>query len=60
VVFFDQNTLAGDWRAQVRYCRENGIVGGSRVAEAHAGIDYAAGKGPRQSTRVGRLSMGVD
>jgi len=26
VVFFDQNTLAGDWRAQVRYCRENGIA----------------------------------
>jgi hypothetical protein len=23
------------------------IVGGIRVAEAHAGIDYAAGKGPR-------------
>ena len=23
---FDQNTLAGDWRAQVCYCRENGIA----------------------------------
>ena len=26
MVFFDQNTLAGDWRAQVRYCRQNGIA----------------------------------
>jgi hypothetical protein len=23
---FDQNTLAGDWRAQVYYCRENGVA----------------------------------
>jgi hypothetical protein len=24
-VVFDQNTLAGDWRAQVRYCKEQDI-----------------------------------
>ena len=29
------------------------VGGGIRVAEAHAGIDYAAGKGPRRSDRSG-------
>jgi hypothetical protein len=23
VVFFDQNSLTGDWRAQVRYCQDD-------------------------------------
>ena len=36
MVFFDQNTLAGDWRAQVRYCRENGIALHRDIAFASA------------------------
>ena len=39
VVFFDQNTLAGDWRAQVRYCRENGIALHRDIAFALAVAD---------------------
>jgi hypothetical protein len=35
------------------------IVGGSRVAEAHAGIDYAAGKGPRRSAHAGHGTFDV-
>jgi hypothetical protein len=34
VVFFDQNTLAGDWRAQVRCCEEQDIA-------LHRGIAFA-------------------
>ena len=36
---FDQNTLAGDWRAQVRYCRENGIAIYRDIAFASAVAD---------------------
>ena len=39
VVFFDQNTLAGDWRAQVRYCRQNGIALYRDIAFAAAVAD---------------------
>ena len=39
MVFFDQNTLAGDWRAQVRYCRENGIAFYRDIAFASAVAD---------------------
>ena len=39
MVFFDQNTLAGDWRAQVRYCRENGIALYRDIAFAAAVAD---------------------
>ena len=39
MVFFDQNTLAGDWRAQVRYCRENGIALYRDIAFASAVAD---------------------
>ena len=39
MVFFDQNTLAGDWRAQVRYCRENGIALFRDIAFASAVAD---------------------
>ena len=36
---FDQNTLAGDWRAQVCYCRENGIAIDRDIAFALAVAD---------------------
>ena len=39
MVFFDQNTLAGDWRAQVRYCRQNGIALYRDIAFAAAVAD---------------------
>ena len=39
MVFFNQNTLAGDWRAQVRYCRENGIALYRDIAFASAVAD---------------------
>jgi hypothetical protein len=37
------------------------IIGGSRVAEAHAEIDYAAGKGPRHKRdRLSRANLSQD
>ena len=55
VVFFDQNTFAGDWRAQMRYCRENGIALYRDIAFASAVADLLELPDDPPSCRPSRL-----